>query len=84
MNQPVQEVKMAAHNYSTPKILKLPEVENKTGYRRSSIYLKVSQGIFPAPISLGARSVGWLGSEINEWILDQIRKSRSQEDNSHV
>ncbi|MCD6039484.1 MAG: phage transcriptional regulator, AlpA [Gammaproteobacteria bacterium] len=75
---------MAAHNYSTPKILKLPEVENKTGYRRSSIYLKVSQGIFPAPISLGARSVGWLGSEINEWILDQIRKSRSQEDNSHV
>jgi len=73
---------MAAHNSSTPKILKLPEVENKTGYRRSSIYLKVSQGIFPAPISLGARSVGWLESEINEWILDRIRKSRSQEDNT--
>ena len=53
-------------------ILRLPEVENKTGRKRSSIYADISEGKFPAPINLGARAVGWLESEINQWIDEKI------------
>lgn len=60
------------------KILRLPAVKEITGYSRSSIYLKVSQGNFPMPISLGARSVGWLESEIAGWIEQRILDSRQK------
>ncbi len=66
------------------KILKLPMVEDRTGYRRSSIYLKVSQGTFPSPITLGARSVGWLESEIDAWIEQRIEASRNQGGTTHA
>ena len=57
-------------------ILRLPEVKSRTGLPRSTIYLRISQGTFPFPISLGARSVGWIASEIEEWISHRITQSR--------
>lgn len=57
-------------NFSS-KIVRLPEVKNLTGYSRSAIYLKISQGTFPAPMSLGARAIGWLESEIVQWINER-------------
>jgi prophage regulatory protein len=45
-------------------ILRLPAVKAETGYSRSTIYLRVSQGLWPLPVSLGARSVGWPASEV--------------------
>lgn len=52
----------------TMKIIRLPEVMEQTGLGRSTIYLRVSTGLFPSPVSLGGRAVGWLQSEIEEWI----------------
>ena len=57
-------------------ILRLPAVKARTGLSRSTIYLRVSDGSFPSPISLGARSVGWVESDIEEWISHKIRQSR--------
>lgn len=57
-------------------ILRLPVVKARTGISRSSVYLKISEGTFPKPINLGVRSVGWLESEINEWIQQRIDESR--------
>ena len=54
------------------KILRLPQVQSRTGLSRSSIYLFVSQGRFPKPIQLGARSIGWLNSSIDTWIESRI------------
>lgn len=51
------------------RILRLPAVRNLTGLSRSSIYSYVALGDFPKPISLGPRAVGWLDSEIEEWVL---------------
>jgi len=56
------------------KILKLKEVMDCTALSRSTIYKYVSEDTFPKPIPLGARSVGWLDSEVEEWILDRIAK----------
>jgi prophage regulatory protein len=64
-----------AHNM-TDSILRLPAVKTRTGLSRSTIYLRVSQGAFPWPVSLGGRAVGWLEEEIQEWLQRQIEASR--------
>ena len=43
---------------------------------RSTIYLKVAQGSFPKPINLGPRAVGWVASEIDAWLQQQLSASR--------
>ena len=58
-------------------ILRLPTVKNRTGLSRSSIYLRLSEGQFPKPISLGARAIGWIESDIEGWIKDRINQSRA-------
>lgn len=52
----------------TTRILKLPEVMEMTALSRSSIYKFISENKFPKACPLGARAVGWLESEINDWI----------------
>ena len=58
-------------------ILRLPAVKARTGLSRSTIYLRVSDGSFPRPVSLGARAVGWLESDIEGWIVGKIEQTRS-------
>jgi len=60
----------------THTILRLPAVKASTGLSRSTIYLRISQGTFPKPVSLGGRAVGWLEAEIQEWLQRQIEVSR--------
>jgi prophage regulatory protein len=57
-------------------ILRLPAVKVRTGLSRSSIYLWISKGKFPAPVSLGARAVGWVESEVDDWVALRIMESR--------
>ena len=57
-------------------ILRLPTVKTRTGLSRSTIYLRISEGSFPKPISLGGRAVGWVEAEITEWLDQQIEASR--------
>lgn len=45
-------------------ILRRRQVEGESGYSRSTIYLRISQGLWPRAISLGARAVGWPASEV--------------------
>lgn len=46
-------------------ILRLPSVKAQTGLSRSTIYLRITQGQWTKPISLGARAVGWPASEVS-------------------
>lgn len=64
------------HVPSSISILRRPEVEARTGLSRSTIYLKVAQGSFPKPINLGPRAVGWVASEIDAWLQQQLSASR--------
>lgn len=45
-------------------ILRRPEVERRFGKPRSTMYAEQAAGLFPKPIALGARSVGWIESEV--------------------
>jgi len=57
-----------SQNNPSYKILRLPDVKAFTGLSRSSIYLYIKAASFPSPIKIGKRSVGWLESDIQEWI----------------
>jgi len=59
------------------KILRLPHVKARTGLSRSTIYLRISEGKFPTPVSLGGRAVGWVEDEIQTWLEKQIQSSRN-------
>lgn len=48
----------------THTILRLPAVKANTGLSRSTIYLRIAQGVFTHPVSLGARAVGWPAHEV--------------------
>jgi len=48
----------------THTILRLPAVKANTGLSRSTIYLRIAQGVFTHPVSLGARAIGWPADEV--------------------
>ena len=57
MDKPLEEL----------RIVRRHEVSKLTGLAKATIYKKVADGSFPAPIRLGARSVGWHLSDIVGW-----------------
>jgi prophage regulatory protein len=44
-------------------ILRLPAVKAESGLSRSTLYLRIAQGLWTKPVSLGGRTVGWPASE---------------------
>jgi prophage regulatory protein len=59
-------------------VLRLPQVKTKTGLPTSGIYKRISEGTFPKQINLGGRSVGWLESDIQNWIKQRLAQSRME------
>ena len=45
-------------------ILRRNQVQAETGLSRSTIYLRVAQCLWPKPVSLGPRAVGWPAREV--------------------
>ena len=60
----------------TRKIMRLPQVKERTGLSRSSIYAFMKANQFPASISLGIRSVGWIEESIDNWIDARVKGGR--------
>lgn len=58
------------------QILRRPQVTARTGFPRSTLYLKIARGEFPRPIKIGARAVGWLADDIDAWITERVAESR--------
>ena len=48
----------------THTILRLPTVKSQTGYSRSTIYLRIAQGLWTKQVTLGPRCVGWPAHEV--------------------
>jgi len=59
-------------------ILRLNATLAKTGLSRSVLYSEISKGNFPKQISLSERSVGFLESEVENWIDERVKASRPQ------
>lgn len=54
------------------RILRLPEVIQATGYKRSSIYNFMAAGDFPQCRRIGPRAVGWDSIEVQAWVNSKL------------
>jgi prophage regulatory protein len=71
-NNSLQEMTMADSIQNSTSFLRRKDVEVRTGLSRSTIYARIRAGTFPAPISLGARAVGWIEADVQRWISERI------------
>jgi len=59
------------------RFLRLPDVIQASGLKRSTIFNRIKQGTFPAQIKLGGpHASGWLATEIDAWIASCVAASR--------
>ena len=64
------------------KILRLKDVQLKTGLSKDTILEWEQFGNFPRRFKLGPRAMGWLESEIDEWIAERAASREDIDDNS--
>lgn len=55
-----------------PRFIKLAQVKKLTSLSTTEIYRRIAAGTFPKQVALGARSVAWIESEIQEWCEELI------------
>lgn len=53
-------------------LIKLPEVQRRTGHGRAWIYRLIQQKRFPPPVKNGSRSSAWVESEVDAWVEARI------------
>ncbi len=66
------------HGEISPAVLRLEDLCRYTGKGRTAIYEGVKSRDFPAPIRLGVRAVGWLKSDVDQWLADRAAVRASQ------
>ncbi len=49
----------------TTAILRIPATKSQSGYSRSTLYLRMAQGLWTKQISLGPRAIGWPSTEVS-------------------
>ena len=73
---------METHQSKTPGALvlqRLPSVIARTGLSRTTVWRKVREKEFPAPVKIGERSVAWDARAVDEWIEKAIAASGIKE-----
>jgi prophage regulatory protein len=63
----------------THAILRLPTLKSESGLSRSTIYLRIAQGLWTKPVSLGGRAVGWPASEVTALNAARISGKSNEE-----
>ncbi|WP_447873889.1 helix-turn-helix transcriptional regulator [Serratia fonticola] len=59
-------------------LIRLPDVQRRTGYSKAWIYRLMSQGKFPTSVKIGTRAIAFVESEIDEWVNERIAESRKE------
>lgn len=59
-------------------LIRLTEVQRRTGYSKAWIYRLLKEERFPASIKIGSRAIAFIESEIDEWINQRIAESRGE------
>ncbi len=63
-------------NQSTTRIIGLREVLSRTSMSRSTVYALQKIGEFPKSVSITDRRVGFVESEIDDWLKAKIESGR--------
>lgn len=73
----LKQCEQTSHSNQPLRILRMAELTAFLGISRSSIYEKLNpksryyDAEFPKPVRLGAASVGWRATAIDEWIASR-------------
>lgn len=54
------------------RLIRLNDVSQATGLRRSTIYKYMAEGTFPKAVALGGCRVAWVEQEVQDWIAERI------------
>lgn len=57
-------------------LIRFNEVQKRTGFSKAWIYRLMKNNEFPKQVKIGVRAVGWIESEINDFIDKKIHESR--------
>jgi prophage regulatory protein len=63
-------------------IITLDRVTEKTTLGRSTVYAYMKDRKFPASVRLGDRHVGWVESEVDEWVKARVEARDVQKVNA--
>lgn len=55
-------------------LIRLPEVQRRTGYSKAWIYRLLREQRFPQSVKIGSRSIAFVESEVDEWISQRIEE----------
>ena len=61
----------------------LPAIKARIGLSRYTFHARMEEGRFPKPVALGGRAVGWVESEVDDWLTRQIQSSREAQSLRH-
>lgn len=50
------------------RLIRIREVQHRTGLGRSTIYRWMADGKFPKSVQLGGHSVAWVEQDVHAWI----------------
>lgn len=68
MDKPQADLPNTAGPETTIRLLRMPAVQELTGFSRTEIYKQMKDGTFPKPLKIGIRSIAWTDTAIEEWI----------------
>lgn len=60
------------------KFLRLADVQSRVPYSKSNLYRLMAEKKFPQRFKIGAKSVAWLESDIDDWIASRVSESPAE------
>jgi prophage regulatory protein len=57
----------------TDRVVRWPEVKQQTGLSRTTVWRKIRDKEFPAPVKLTDHAIGWRQSDIDAWLASRQR-----------
>ena len=71
----VRQMPLIASNDDAPRLIAWPELRRRIPLSRSTIWRRIRDGNFPAPIQISPGRVAWLESDILAWMTAKQRPS---------
>ena len=69
---------------SEDRYISIDEVLEKTTFGSSSLYTKISKGLFPKPVKIGSRKIAWPQYEVDQIMAFYLSTSDEEERKSFV
>ncbi len=59
------------------KLIRLPQVLELVGFKKTKLWKMVSTNEFPQPIKLSERVTVWIEAEVDDWVNAKISEARN-------